>query len=401
MPAAPNGYSEIVTGLTRIVDRLRNDLREALEAVLPTLDGARACGRALGLKRGLGWKVFTVATSSDLPTAIAALPREAGWHLVCVSLQRARCPQRKLDELRRTIAELQEFLDQGRLGRPMLKAIAAGQLDNPRETTALLASRRAVREGCEGIYGIQCATQLGMYVIGAPDEAGRVSFTASSIHDGLRRLRPGPGVAIRSLTRAWHPSRRDDQVGQPLGSCARTGWLVADLSTPDVWDEHLVIRGAPDLPIVCFESLDAKMDQPVRAVFSELMPHGGTAGQSDDRVDLHIGISIPTSRCVFEAWIHRSIQPRTEPAAGLAGSIGTTQPLSSDADLVPLPLESRAQRLEKPALPTGFRAISKVHAELLARSARTLGADPSDFIGYRITLPDPPIGSRVMLRWRM
>ncbi len=46
-----SSYSNARSELSASVRRLSAELRECLEAVLPTLDGARACGRALGIKR--------------------------------------------------------------------------------------------------------------------------------------------------------------------------------------------------------------------------------------------------------------------------------------------------------------------------------------------------------------
>ena len=401
MAKSPDAFSTAVRELTTLVDHLRSELREALEAVIPVLDGARACGRALGLKRGLGWKIYAVATSSELPEAIAALPREAGWRLVFASLRKARCPATKLAALEKAVATLQDRLESGDFRRPMLRAIAAGQLDSPRETASLLMARRAVREGNEEICGIRCRSRLGFYAIGAADGEGRISLATCSIKDGLRRLRPGPPVAIKSLSRAWHPQWEEDKYARPLGTSARSGWLVADLSTPGVWEDHLEIRDGSRGPIVYFEETATEADRAVRTVFAEFMKHAGTTGHADDRVDIHFGVSLPTAHCAFEAWIHRSLVLKTEPSASLAASLELVPARESEGDLVPLPLETRAERLEAPALPASLRAIARTHREMLSRAAAALDATVDDFVGYRVAVPDPPIGARIRLRWRM
>ena len=71
MPRQPTGFADVVAE----VATLREALRDALEGVLPESSGGRACGRALGLKHNLGWKVYTVATSTDTPTVLRLLPR--------------------------------------------------------------------------------------------------------------------------------------------------------------------------------------------------------------------------------------------------------------------------------------------------------------------------------------
>ena len=64
-------------------------------------------------------------------------------------------------------------------------------------------------------------------------------------------------------------------------------------------------------------------------------------------------------------------------------------------------LETRAERLEAPALPASLRAIARTHREMLSRAAAALDATVDDFVGYRVAVPDPPIGARIRLRWRM
>jgi hypothetical protein len=38
---------------------------------------------------------------------------------------------------------------------------------------------------------------------------------------------------------------------------------------------------------------------------------------------------------------------------------------------------------------------------MLERSAEALGAAVSDFVGYRVVVPDPPMGATIHLQWRM
>jgi hypothetical protein len=398
MSSKDQQFESVVAELSGRVDAVREDLREALDATLPALDGARACGRALGLKRGLGWKIYSVATASDLPTALGALPRRSGWAMVIQSLREARCPASKLRALERSVDALQSRLESGEVKRSMLRAIAAGQLDNPRQTMAMLDARRSVREGSETVFGVRCALQVGMYVISAADARGSVSLATSNMYDDLRRLRPGPPIAIKSFTRAWHPSTPEDIVASPMGADPTTGWLVSDLSSPRSWGTHVGLESDVGSPVVC---LHGGIGADLRIVFAEQIPGAGTVGHADDRVDLHFGISIPTARCIFEVWIHRSIALRSQPAAGLAGTLDSALPMSQETELIPLPLEVRAERIDRVAPPKVSRSITRVHAEMVGRCATAMRTEPDELVGYRVDVPDPPIGTKIRLRWRM
>lgn len=401
MPSRPDEFSTVVAELTSLVDRLRTTLRSALESVLPSLDGARAFGRALGLKRVLGWKIYTVATSDDMPDVLKALPRRPGWNLLLERLERAGCPDARLDQLSTAIDALLARLDGSRIDRPLLRAIAEGRLDNAREATAVVRARRAVREGFEHIYGIRCDAQVAAYVIGPPDRTGHVDLVGILQFEGLRRLRPGPPFPLARLPKSWHPEWKDLRHARPLGAAAASGWLVPDLSTPDIWPQNLGLSEDPTGPTIDFRGAARVPNDPVRAVFASLIAKGGTVGQRDDRVDLHVGISIPTVRCAFEVWVHESIALLSEPAPTLVGAIDSfTQP-SSTSDQIHLPLEAEVARIESPTLPAAFRTAVRPHGTIVRRAMSVAGGKPGEYRGFRLVVPDPPIGSRVSLRWRM
>jgi hypothetical protein len=69
--------------------------------------------------------------------------------------------------------------------------------------------------------------------------------------------------------------------------------------------------------------------------------------------------------------------------------------------MIPLPLEARAVGIVKPDLPAALRGANRAHARMLERSAEALGAAVSDFVGYRVVVPDPPMGATIHLQWRM
>jgi hypothetical protein len=401
MAKEPQDFSTLLRELYAAVERLQVEVREFLEAVLPALDGARACGRALGLKRQLGWRAYTVATSSDVPGVLAAMPRRVGWNLIVASLRKARCPERKVKSLIVAIDAVLLPLESGRINRPMLRVLAAGRLDTPREIAELLRARRAARVGTEQIYGVRCSTMLGTYLIGPTAEAGWVDVVTVLAYDGLQRLRPGPGIGIKFTTRMWHNDWKDGRASRPFGSNSEQAGFVAKLSTPDAWAESLSIRTSSTGPTICFERGVKSLTAPTRVVFAEHIARGGTVGGEDDRVDLLLSVAVPTETCVFDAWVHRSIRRITEPTASLQGALGNVGAFSDMLDVVPLQLEATATELTEPALPREMRSANAMHLEALAQGAKVMGAELSDFVGFRVIVPDPPIGGRVHLRWRM
>lgn len=404
MARSLDDFSEVLVEFTASIERLRLELRECLDATLPKLDGARACARALGLKRDLGWRIYALATSADLATSAGALPRRSGWTLVSRSLRNAGCPPRKLAALSEASAATLRLVETGKVGRSMLRVLAAGRLNSARETASLLRARRAIRQGCEEMYGVHCDAQVATWMIGPPDRAGRVDLLTCVELEGLLRLRPGFPVSIHRLSKVWGRKGKAGRNARALGTSPQHGWLIDDLSTPGAWERHLHFRETNFGPVVLLGSPAAGTAGPIRAVFADRVERAGKVGSEDDAVDLQFFITAPAAHGVAEVWLHRSIPLRSEPAASLIGSFDgiemSAMPTAS-SPLMPLPLEAQVARIDSPGLPAPLRAMSAGHAELLRRSALVLRGDLADFVGFRVMLPDPPIGMRVAMRWRM
>jgi hypothetical protein len=258
-----------------------------------------------------------------------------------------------------------------------------------------------MREAASRIYGVRCKAQIGTFVLGPADAEGWVNVVTWLVHEGVERLRPGPPVALKWLAQAWHPAWKATRSSRPLGTSARHGWLVTDLSTPGIWDRYLRIQPGALGPVVYFETGAESRTKPVRTVFSELLERGGTVGGPDDTVDLHVTPLIPTRLCIFEVWMHRSLRVVTEPAASLRETPHLTISGAEAVDMVPLPLEARASEIGEPTLPAELSSVNAAHAQMLARAAKALGTSPKDFVGHRVIVPDPPTGASVSLRWRM
>jgi len=401
VPPRPPEFSAAVAELTVLVEGLRLALREALDEVLPDLGGARACGRALGLKRGLGWQVYSLATASDLQTALKVLPQRRGWKQVLARLAELRCPADPLATLRAAVDAVCAGLDASRIGRPLLRAVAAGGLDTARETEVMVRARRQMREGAEEVYGIRTDAKIGTFVIGRPDRKGLVDLAGILHYEGLRRLRPGPPFPLHHSPLVWNPRWRKLKRGRPFGVPGEEGSLVPDLSSVDSSRRQIAVRIDDGRPHSYLFDESVSTAGGIRAVFADLLRKAGNVGHADDRVHLDVLVSMPTVRVALEVWIHASIVRITEPAAALVGSFGRGFQLEEATDPLRLPLEAEATPIAAPTLSGPLRAASPAHEAIVDRAMALFDGDRGDFVGYRVVVPDPPIGSRVTLTWRM
>ncbi len=404
MSADNHHFSKIASEFSSRIRCLQEALRECLEASLPALDGARACARALGLKHDLGWKIYAISTCADLPSTVAALPRRAGWLLVLQSLRKANCPPRKLAALEEAIESVLSLIESGTVGRPMLRVLAAGGLNSDRETSSLRRARRAMRRSCEELYGVHCQAQVSTCMVGPPDRQGRIDVLMCVEHEGLMRLRPGFPVSIQRLSKIWNDKSGLGKVADTLGTSPQHGWLIDDLSTPGIWGRHLRLIQTNGGPMVLFESDTEGATDPIRAVFADYTKRAGKVGTEDDAVDLQFVVSVPVAHGVAEVWLHRSIECRSEPVVSLLGGIDcidfSGMP-TGDVPHMPLPLEASVTKIDSPDLPAPLRAMSDSHVQVVCRGAQALRSEMSEFVGFRLMLPDVAIGMRLAMRWRM
>ena len=401
MPRARPEFPDLVDELAALVGDLHMALRDALKAQLPEACGARACGRALGLSRGLGWSVYTVFSVADPPVVLRSMPRGKGWTQVLARLAKVGCTPAQIAAVQEASDRLLARLEVVGLDRVALRAAAAGGLDTGPETTAMTQARRAMRASAEQVLGLRAQAQIGAFLVGAPDRKGRVDIVGTVEYEALRRIRPGFPFPIHQRVHAWHPKWRGLKASLPLRLDGAVAGLVTDLSTRGIAETEVRMGVGDEDRTIFFHGEGTLGGSGIRVAFAEHLRKGGTVGSADDRVELDLSIHQPVAYAVMEVWVHRSIARVTEPAALLVGMYGSASRLGTRPDRLRIPLEAEAKMIDDPALPARIRGDAAKHATLLRRGARTLNSSLDELVGFRVVVPDPPIGSRVMLKWRM
>jgi len=394
-------FPAVVEELSQLVTELRDALRIAVRGIVPENSGARACGRAVGLSRGLGWSVYIVLTVSDPPTVIRAMPRGKGWGQVLARLKKLGRPVTELAALRRASERLLVRLESSVADRRVVRAAASGGLDTPQESTAMARARRSMRTSAEQVLGLRSQLQIGAFVVSAPNRARQVDIVGTLEFEGLKRIRPGYPFPIFQRVRAWHPTSKGLKSSNPLQTSDALPGLVTDLSTRGIVGRDVRLGVGDEERTIYFHGEETAGGGGIRAAFAEHLPRAGTVGGDDDRAELDLAIHQPTAFAVMEVWLHRAIVRRSEPAAVLAGMYGEMWSQPKISNRVRIPLEAESKPIESPALPARLRADRGMHEVLIGRAAKALRTSIADLVGYRVVVPDPPIGSRVMLKWKM
>jgi hypothetical protein len=372
-------------------------LRDALDRVLPKVDGARACGRALGLRRHLGWQVYAIARTADHVAVMRALPKARGRVLILKALHDAGCPEEPLKMLREAFRVMDRELASNATTGPALRAAAAGALDTAAQRAAMLKARANATRANAVLHGVSVKTYLSSFLIGPVGADGAVGMaTATSIH-GVRRSRPGAAWPIYYTLEAHdtaHPSR---DVATMKHRTSGIPPLVRDLSSAAA--DASCLRMHRDGETLMVELLDrgpANAD-PLDLAFVEHLKQVCTLKEARARWRLLFLMTTPTERTVTEVWFHRSVKPATDPSAALVSSPNLNRRVLTEHGMERLPLEVDAVPIDRPSLPVALRKHSVTHAELLSRAAQRLGAPIEEFAGFQLEVPNPPWMSMVAM----
>lgn len=388
LPAS--GFSAQSATLAARALALHHALRTLLDRVLPSLDGARACGRALGIRRHLGWQLFTIAHTTDCAGIIRALPQRRGWAIIERALVAKGATKDEMRALLRSVDAFQGLLDTSGEARSMLRAAAAGALDTKPQRDMTLRMRSDAMCANAYIHGIKVRSYISSIMIGPARPRGVVDLAAATTIDGLRRTRPGSAWPI------YHTMESVDNQRASRGVCSGRYRapgippLVLDLSTNAAVENCLRLRDDGKTQFVELLDRGAARSKSMRLAFLELLPRAGSVRRSDTESRLLFLMNTPTERAAVEVWLHRSVELRNDPSALLLSSPNLDRRVLSAYELERLPLERSAEPITGSRIAGISSRVTACHSELLRRGSDRLGAAMADFRGFRLEVMNPP-----------
>jgi hypothetical protein len=406
-PKIPLTFDEELQRLSAEVARLQTALRAAFNASLPVESGARACGRALGVSRSLGWVCWNLAFSPEAPAALRSLPGSRGWELLLAGLARLDCPSSLLASLRGAIAAVERELHSTRMQPTMLRFLAAGGLDSRTQSLQMRAARKQARQAAEVLFGVKADAFLGGLLAGPPNRKGMVDVAGVSLFEGLARSRPGPAWPIFE---GMLLSGRGPRLPRPLAPGSIPGVLDAFCS-PGAVGSTLRASGSKDYLVAFVAPPAATGKRGVRAAFGQVQPLAGSVipprGRRKPAPPCHLGTisSAPTRRTVFDMLLHRDVPLLGEPVGALygppdpwpLGGTGHGEPDRLEAKRMTLDAEVERPRSLK--LPASLASLSDPWLAMIGLAADGLGLPLDDFRHFRLVLDDPPMHGRLLMRW--
>jgi hypothetical protein len=396
-------FDEEVPRLAGHVAAVQSALRAALDGIASDESGARACGRALGLTRSFGWSIWNMAFAPDVPAALRAMPGDKGWRMLTEGLVRRGCPPKRIAALEGAVRALRSEMQARKLHPTLLRSIASGALDSEVEARRMRAARRKSREAAEILYGIRASAACSAIAVGPPDHEGAVDTVGIALFEGLHRLRPSAEWPIfEGQLNSGNPGFHAAQL-RP----SKVHWAIDHLCTPGTVGTALRPSRSSD-HLVAFVDTGSTDVRGIRAAFAQralrcgrvTAPAGG-----GEHPHLSMIVTVPTKVATFDVLLHKRVPMHADPVGALYGppdpwpAAGDGHSLTNRVEAKRLSLDSVVEVPKPGAAPAGIVALRAPWDELLALAADGLGAPLAEFRHYRLTVKDPPMHGRILVRW--
>jgi hypothetical protein len=399
MDPAPSKFGSALQRVETAFAAVRLAAAEVLRPLLPASSGARSCGRALGLERTLGWKLWTIAHTADLATGLRAMPGRRGWSQVLTALRQRDAPIAAVAALRQAAEHLEATMAEFRRDPALLRAIGAGGMDRRAERQKMVGARRRSSRANEQVYGLHAERVIVSALLGPGPTAGTVSLACTTLFDGVRRTRPGMPWPIYGRLATLDTSRGERAFGAPIDATSPLPPLVSDLSSPGLADARLRIGERDGGAFVEIADLGPD-DPPARICTAEFIGVASDPGSSQQPVHLRFGSQLPTDLLTLEVLVHRSLPLAATPSPWLCATPLSIRSLHGWHEEVRLPLEAEPRPIDLSGKPKG-RSPAAGSRELRRRTAAALGHTLDDFEAFEASVPFPPLFGSLFMSFEL
>ena len=379
-------------------------VRAAMTELLASLglgtSNSRELARRLGLNKNLTWKLSKIVNGSDVYGAAQHIPGTAGVDLMLKAMKKAGAAPRAIENTRTAIRTFERIVEVHTGDRATLEQMLANLASRPTRVEHLLQNRKLAYQGNSGTYGVRAKAQIAASVLAPSAIDGLVDVAQLSGVVALRRLRhDARWLLFRRGSFNDDGTRSVPAEGEALDPRHADGIpLLADYCSSPIPSLEIVRTAnevqyeLPPGPVGNTASIDL--------IYGAIMRDTATLYRDDhnEYAELFNNISTPAELLQFDLIVHEDFDWAMSPEPVLLSRMdGSPAHLTSGRERNLLPFTEAVQELGR-----GVSRMASPHVpwytRLLSDVFERAGWDPDRFVGFRLTIPYPPIPAQAMLR---
>lgn len=384
------------------VGALRASLLELYATVGADPDTPQDVSRSFSLNKNLTWKLARIIAANSAGEALQHLPGTAAIKILLRAMGRAGAPQPLLDRVRDAYEDVEQVVQVHVGDRSTLELVLDGQ--GPNRADRLELSRKIAFRGNSGVWGVQARAKMTLAMM-APSAADPEQLDVVLVRGyiGFRRLRSELTWPI-SIRQDWS-GEGEPQVGswEPIepGDVMRGLPLLREFSSPTL--PQMEARPTPQGMYYVLPPGPVGNTAAFDCFFGDISR--GQAGRyrsADERHGEFVSaITVPVEQQVLDVILHRDLAGSFEPEVLVYGDpFGTRSLASGDANQCRLPITERAHPLPG-SPPIMGTPLLPSYPDIPKRVYSRMGWAPSEFVGVRLQVKYPPMGTNVSVRFEL
>jgi len=393
---------QLVEETRHALQGVRRSLIELYAAMGADPGSPQDIARRYGVNRNLTWKLSKVINAPSPFASLNHLPGQQGLELAVGAFETAGAPRGAIDQVRLAVKRFVEVVESHAGSREHLELTLESMGVLERESAGDTGRELAFR-GNSAVWGVQARARVTAAFI-APTAGNPESHSVALISGlvGFRRLRPN--VQWRLFRSQAHDDKGVQLPGGP-----------EEFEAKKAGEQPLLLRefSSGNMPELTFTdtALGREFYLPSgevgnRAVFDcfyGYIMRGLPAYRTpEDSVgSFAVPITLPVENLVFDIVYHRDIPIAETIEAALYGfPHGGPDDVTEQTVQNQLPLSERPSELAGPPPAVATPLVPALH-RIAERVYSRMGWNPDDFRGVRLQVPNPPMSSRVVLRWKL
>lgn len=384
-------------------DALRGALIELYASVGADPVTPQDVARRFRVNKTLTWNLSKVMSATDPIATLPNVPGESALKSLLTAIQRQGASAEAVERVRGAAEALDKMVELHVGDRATLELVVDGMRQGRGDH--LETSRKLAFRGNSGLWGVQAKTRL-MSVFMSPNaqDPARVDMAIVRGYLGFRRLRTDvrwPFFQLRGWGETGHPTEGPWQPLEKVGEEPTGLALLRRFSTVEPKDiEEVRTADGMDYmlapgPIGNAGAVDCFVADCAWAAASKYSTPTDTTGE------FGATISAPTERLIFDMLVHEDLAFALTPEVRAFGGV-FTEPTegSMPAGILPIPVPQNLVALPgRP--PVVATANVPAYPKIFAFVQERMQWDADRFRGVRMELTYPPLGSTVLMRFKL